>query len=59
MAGGTLPESDLAFSSFTPRAAFPATFDGASTDDDHGGDATGASRFATGDKVAVQMWFGS
>lgn len=52
-------ESDLAFPSFTPGDAFPATFDGAYTDDDHDGDAIDASRFAAGDKVAVQAWFGS
>jgi hypothetical protein len=52
-------ESDLASPSFTPRDAFPATFDGTSTDDDQDGDIIDASYFTAGDKVAVQAWFGS
>ena len=39
--------------------SFPAAFDGATTDDDYDGNDIDASRFAAGDKVAVQAWFGS
>lgn len=46
-------------SPFTPGTAFPAIFDGASTNDDHDGDSIDASCFAEGDKIAVQAWFGS
>jgi hypothetical protein len=52
-------ESDITFPSFTPGDPFPATFDGTSTDDDQDGDTIDASCFATGDKVAIQAWFGS
>ena len=52
-------ESDLNSPSFTPGDAFPATFDGTSTDDDQDGDIIDASCFTAGDKVAVQVWFGS
>lgn len=52
-------ESDITFPSFTPGDAFPFTFDGTTTDDDQDGDGIDASRFAAGDKVAVQAWFGS
>ena len=41
-------ESDLTFPSFTPGDAFPATFDGTSTDDDQDGDIIDASRFTAG-----------
>lgn len=51
-------ESDLS-SPFTPGDAFPAAFDGTSTDDDQDGDDLDASLFTTGDKVAIQVWFGS
>jgi hypothetical protein len=52
-------ESDLTSHSFTPGDAFPATFDGTSTDDDQDGDVIDASCFTAGDKVAIQAWFGS
>jgi hypothetical protein len=52
-------ESDIASTSFTPRDPFPATFDGTTTDDDQDGNDIDASRFAAGDKVAVQVWFDS
>jgi hypothetical protein len=52
-------ESDLTSPSFTPGDAFPATFDGTSTDDDQDGNIIDASRFTAGDKVAIQAWFGS
>ena len=52
-------ESDINSPSFTPGDPFPATFDGTTTDDDQDGNAIDASRFATGDRVAVQAWFGS
>jgi hypothetical protein len=52
-------ESDLAAPGFTPGEAFPAAFDGTSTDDDHDGDTIDATCFTGGDKVAVQAWFGS
>jgi hypothetical protein len=46
-------ESDLTSPTFTPGDAFPAAFDGTSTDDDHDGDIIDASCF-TSDKVAIQ-----
>jgi hypothetical protein len=46
-------ESDITFPSFTPREPFPAAFDGTTTDDNQDGDNIDASRFTTGDKVAV------
>lgn len=52
-------ESDIISPSFTPGDPFPAAFDGTTTDDDQDGNEMDASRFATGDKVAVQAWFGS
>jgi hypothetical protein len=52
-------ESDITSSSFTPGDPFPAAFDGTTTDDDQDGDDMDVSRFAKGDKVAVQVWFGS
>ena len=52
-------ESDITSPSFSPGDPFPAAFDGTTTDDDHDGDDIDASRFAAGDKVAVQAWFGS
>jgi hypothetical protein len=52
-------ESDITSPTFTPGDPFPATFDGTSTDDDEDGDIIDASAFTTGDKVAVQAWFGS
>jgi hypothetical protein len=52
-------ESDITLPSFTPGDPFPATFDGRTTDDDQDGDDIDASRFTTGDKSAVQAWFGS
>jgi hypothetical protein len=52
-------KSDITLPSFTPGDPFPASFDGTTTDDDQDGDDIDASRFAAGDKVAVQAWFGS
>lgn len=52
-------ESDITLPSFIPGEPFPAAFDGGTTDDDRDGDNIDASRFAAGDKVAVQAWFGS
>jgi hypothetical protein len=52
-------ESDVNLASFTPGDPFPAAFDGTTTDDDQDGDELDASRFTAGDKVAVQVWFGS
>ena len=52
-------ESDITSPSFTPGDPFPATFDGTTVDDEQDGDQIDASRFATGDKVAVQARFGS
>ncbi|KIM92625.1 hypothetical protein OIDMADRAFT_62392 [Oidiodendron maius Zn] len=52
-------ESDITFSSFTPGGPFPSAFDGTSTDDDRDGDTIDASCFTTGDKVAIQAWFGT
>lgn len=54
-----IAESDITLPSFTPGDPFPATFDGTTTDDEQDGDYIDASRFTTGDKVAVQAWFGS
>lgn len=51
--------SDITIRSFTPGNPFPATFDGKAMDDDQDGDTIEASRFATGDMVAVQAWFGT
>jgi len=52
-------ESDITLLTFTPGDPFPAAFDGKTTDDDQDSDDIDASRFTTGDKVAVQAWFGS
>ncbi len=52
-------ESDITSPSFSPGDPFPAAFDGTTTDDDQDGDDIDASRFAKGDRVAVQAWFGS
>lgn len=52
-------ESDITLPSFTRGDSFPFTFDGTSTDDDQDGDSIPAYRFASGDRVAVQAWFGS
>ena len=52
-------EADITSPSFTPGDPFPAAFDGTTTDDDQDGDNVDASRFSTGDKVAVQAWFGT
>ena len=52
-------EADITSPSFTPGDPFPAAFDGTTTDDDQDGDDVDASRFTTGDKVAVQAWFGT
>ncbi len=52
-------ESDIALPTFRPGDPFPAAFDGTTTDDDHDGTDIDAARFAKGDRVAVQAWFGS
>ena len=52
-------ESDITLPSFAPGESFPAAFDGRTTDDDQDGDSIDASRFAAGDRVVVQAWFGS
>jgi hypothetical protein len=52
-------ESDITSPAFTPGDSFPTAFDGTTTDDDQDGDDIDPSRFAAGDKVAVQAWFGS
>jgi hypothetical protein len=46
-------KSDITSSSFAPGNPFPEAFDRTTTDDDQDGDTIDASRFATGDKVAV------
>ena len=52
-------ESDITLPSFSPGEPFPTAYDGGTTDDDQDGDSIEAFRFAVGDKVAVQAWFGS
>jgi hypothetical protein len=52
-------EPDITLPSFSPGDPFPAAFDGQTTDDDQDGDSIDAPRFAAGDKVVVQAWFGS
>ena len=54
-----VPESELLSDSFNSGNPFPDGFDGTSTTDSDDGPSISASAFATGDKVAVQVWFGS
>jgi hypothetical protein len=53
------PESELLSDSFHSGDPFPATFDGTSTTDTDDGPTIAASAFTMGDKVAVQVWFGT
>lgn len=52
-------ESDLLSDSFNSGDPFPDAFDGTSTTDTDDGPTLAASAFTAGDKVAVQVWFGS
>lgn len=54
-----VPESQLLSDSFESGDPFPDGFDGTSTTDSDDGSTLSASAFGTGDKVAVQVWFGS
>lgn len=53
-----VPESELLSGFFNSGDPFPDEFDGTSTDTDDGPTLAG-SAFTAGDKVAVQVWFGS
>jgi hypothetical protein len=53
-----VPESELLSDSFKSGDPFPDGFDGTSTTDTDDGPVLAASAFTTGDKVAVQVWFG-
>ncbi|CZR55588.1 uncharacterized protein PAC_05476 [Phialocephala subalpina] len=54
-----VPESELLSDSFNSGDPFPDGFDGTSTTDADDGPTLAASAFTAGDKVAVQVWFGS
>lgn len=54
-----VPESELFSDSFNSGDPFPDSFDGTSTTDTDDGPIIPASAFTAGDKVAVQVWFGS
>jgi hypothetical protein len=54
-----VPESELLSDSFNSGDPFPDGFDGTSTTDTDDGPTLAASAFTAGDKVAVQVWFGS
>jgi hypothetical protein len=54
-----IPESELLSESFKNGDPFPHGFDGTSTTDTDDGPPLPASAFTTGDKVAVQVWFGT
>lgn len=54
-----IPESELLSESFGNGDPFPHGFDGASTTDTDDGLSLPASAFTIGDKVAVQVWFGT
>ncbi|KAH8755119.1 hypothetical protein F5882DRAFT_469227 [Hyaloscypha sp. PMI_1271] len=54
-----IPESELLSESFDIGDPFLHGFEGASTTDTDDGPSLSASDFATGDKVAVQVWFGT
>jgi hypothetical protein len=53
-----VPESELLSDSFDSGDPFPDGFDGTSMTDTDDGPILPASAFTTGDKVAVQVWFG-
>jgi hypothetical protein len=53
------PESELLSDSFNSGDPFPNGFDGTSTTGVDDGPTLAASASTTGDKVAVQVWFGS
>lgn len=54
-----VPQSDLLSTSFDSGDPFPDCFDGTLTTDNDDGPKLEASIFTPGDKVAVQVWFGS
>jgi hypothetical protein len=54
-----VPESELLSDTFDSGDPFPDGFDGTFTTDTHDGPSLAASAFTTGDKVAVQVWFGT
>ena len=54
-----VPESKLQSDSFNSGDPFPDGFDGTSTTDTDDGPKLATSAFTAGDKVAVQVWFGS
>lgn len=54
-----VPESELLSDSFDSGDPFPDGFDGTSTTDTNDGPPLPASAFTAGDKVAVQVWFGT
>lgn len=54
-----IPESELLSNSFNTGDAFPYAFDGTTTTDAEDGPTLPASAFTAGDKVAVQVWFGT
>ena len=54
-----VPESELLLDSFNSSDPFPDRFDSTSTTDIDDGSTLPASAFTAGDKVAVQVWFGS
>jgi len=53
------PESELLSDSFNNGDPFPNGFDGTSTTDVDDGPTLPGSAFTIGDKVAVQVWFGT
>lgn len=53
-----VPESELLSDSFNHGDPFPDGFDGTSTTDTNDGPFLAASAFSTGDRVAIQAWFG-
>jgi hypothetical protein len=54
-----VPESELPSGSFNRGDPFPDGYDGTSTTDTNDEPTLAACAFSTGDKVAVQVWFGS
>jgi hypothetical protein len=54
-----VPESELLSGSFNRGDPFPSGYDGTLTTDNDDGPELAASAFSTGDKVAVQVWFGA
>ena len=53
------PKSELLLDSFNSSDPFPNRFDGTSTTNTDNGLTLVASAFTIGDKVVVQVWFGS